>query len=489
MVFITMDNLPQITDKDTMVASTITNTELNRYEENIKKFLLYNNLPIENIFSTIPQRAAVINNIPMAVSYLDTQSREKANYISKFIAATSAGLFDAALNYLWNETVNELRKRVSQYDIIYFFDVAVESENKKKDLKSETDLSKITDSELIHGAKEIGLISEIGFRHLDHIKYMRNWASAAHPNQVEITGLQLISWLETCIKEVISLPLSEITMEIKKLLVNIKSSSLNETEAKRIGLFFDGLTEEQVGNLLSGFFGLYVRKNSNVTIRENVMLLLPHLWIFAEEESKFSIGMKYGKLVANGDLEEENLAKEFLEIVDGRSYIPTKILLTEIDTVIDQLLVSHRTSNNFYSEPVIARELSRLVGLDNKDIIESPLREKYVYCLVECFITNAYGIAWNADPIYIELLNQLDSTTALLAVLSITDSTINSMLQFPLCVTKYRELLSIMKKKITSKPALELVELIEEFKGPLEKIESDSKFQKISGPLLKLIKG
>ena len=25
---------------------------------------------------------------------------------------------------------------------------------------------------------------------------MRNWASAAHPNQSELTGLNLISWLE-----------------------------------------------------------------------------------------------------------------------------------------------------------------------------------------------------------------------------------------------------------------------------------------------------
>ena len=49
---------------------------------------------------------------------------------------------------------------------------------------------------------------------LDNIKFMRNWASAAHPNQIELTGLQLISWLETCIKEVISLPLSNITIEI-----------------------------------------------------------------------------------------------------------------------------------------------------------------------------------------------------------------------------------------------------------------------------------
>jgi len=35
---------------------------------------------------------------------------------------------------------------------------------------------------------------------------MRNWASAAHPNQNQITGLQLIGWFETCTKEVIALP-------------------------------------------------------------------------------------------------------------------------------------------------------------------------------------------------------------------------------------------------------------------------------------------
>ena len=61
---------------------------------------------------------------------------------------------------------------------------------------------------------------------LDNIKFMRNWASAAHPNQIELTGLQLISWLETCIKEVISLPLSNITIEIRKLLYNIKNNEI-----------------------------------------------------------------------------------------------------------------------------------------------------------------------------------------------------------------------------------------------------------------------
>ncbi len=477
-----MDKLPQIVPKN-----TITNNELGKYENNVKGFLVYNGLPIEGIFSEVAQRAAVINNIHTAISYTEYENRKNSIYISKFIAATTAGLFDAALNYLWNETVNELRKRVSQYDITYFFDVAVESPNKKKELKDEDDLDKITDSELIHGAKEIGLISEMGYRHLDYIKYMRNWASAAHPNQSEITGLQLISWLETCIREVISLPLSGITVEIKALLTNIRGNNLTDQDARRIGLFFDKLTPIQTGNLLAGFFGMYVRENSDVKLRDNIKLLSPHLWSFSKEDTRFDIGIRYGKYVANGDTEKERLSREFLEIVDGKPYIPEKILLSEIDTAIDQLLVAHRGTDNFYSEPILGRELKRLVGEDSSFLLESNLREKYVRCLVECFLTNANGIAWNAEPIYIELLNKLDSSSSMAAILSITNDTIKSMLQFPLCQKKYREILLILKKKIISVPSLELLELIEEFKGPLDKIERDSKFQKMSKPLLKLI--
>ena len=46
-------------------------------------------------------------------------------------------------------------------------------------------------------------ITQLGYKHLDYIRDMRNHASAAHPNHNEITGLQLASWLETCIQEVI----------------------------------------------------------------------------------------------------------------------------------------------------------------------------------------------------------------------------------------------------------------------------------------------
>ena len=125
---------------------------------------------------------------------------------------------------------------------------------------------------------------------------MRNWASAAHPNQNEISGLELITWLETCIKEVISLPLSQAVTEIKKLLINIKSNNISEIEAKEIGTFFLNLAQDQVNSLASGFFGIYVRPDTNCKTRQNIHRLLPLLWDRVDEATRHQFGVKYGNL-------------------------------------------------------------------------------------------------------------------------------------------------------------------------------------------------
>ncbi len=53
----------------------------------------------------------------------------------------------------------------------------------------------------MRAAREMGLISDVGYIQLDHIRDMPNFASAAHPNHNTLTGLQLVTWLETCIRE------------------------------------------------------------------------------------------------------------------------------------------------------------------------------------------------------------------------------------------------------------------------------------------------
>lgn len=167
--------------------------EVARFENQLLTFLKAHDLPHEGILAKIDERKVNLENIGRVVNRIPHSDRLSSIYLSKYVSAVATGLFDAALNYLWDETIIQLRTRVAQYDLSYFYDNAVNSEDRRKHLKDASDLEKISDDELIRGAHAVGLISEIGFKHLDYIRFMRNWVSAAHPNQNEITGLQLRS--------------------------------------------------------------------------------------------------------------------------------------------------------------------------------------------------------------------------------------------------------------------------------------------------------
>ncbi len=232
-----------------LVQNVNPSTDIKQFEDKLISFIQNYELPTDQILVNVDERVRVFSNVDGVIRKIPVEQRERSIYISKFIASAAAGLFDAALNYLWDETIYELRRRVTQYDLDYFYDAAVgSSSDKRKKLKTEDDLVKIDDSSLIKGAYEIGLISDLGYKHLDRIRYMRNWASAAHPNQHQITGLQLIEMLETCVIEVITLPLSSVVTEIKQLLANIKTNEISESEAKKICL--SGLWECERGNRL-----------------------------------------------------------------------------------------------------------------------------------------------------------------------------------------------------------------------------------------------
>lgn len=462
-------------------------TQLSDFEAGLALYLQQNKLPSENILTSIDERQIAFGNLDKVIARVDSSQRTNSVYLSKFVAAVATGLFDAALNYLWDETILELRNRVAQYDLSYFYDNAGLGTEKRKKVGSASDLVELTDSELIHGAKEIELISQIGFKHLDYIRHMRNWVSAAHPNQNEITGLQLVSWLETCIKEVITLPLSNATVEIKKLLSSIRTQIISGQEAKEIATFFLELTQEQIDNLASGLFGIYTRADSSTSARDNVRLLTPYLWARVGEETRKGFGVKYGKFVVNNDQQEKQYAREFLEHVEALQYIPANLRAAEIENSIEELLQVHRGTGNFYSEPTFARQLARLVGTHSE--IPKQVVQTYVHGLVEVFITNGNGVAWNAEPTYRELLAGLNSRQALIAILSFRDDTISSRLQFSLSQLKFKELLELMKLKASTPAMNEMVELIETSSAPLDKLRNETRVKERIANLSKIIEG
>ncbi|NES64850.1 MAG: hypothetical protein F6K24_06105 [Okeania sp. SIO2D1] len=371
-------------DVSKITPSSNYSAQIKQFEDGLLEFMNQYGLPTDSVLVTVSERFKVFKNIEDVVEKIEDSQKKRSFYMSKFIATSAAGLFDAALNYLWDETINELRIRVSQYDLDYFFDTAVgASSERRKKFKYQDDLVDISDSELIIAANKIGLISDLGFQHLDYARYMRNWASAAHPNHNQITGLQLISMLETCVLEVISLPLSNVVVEIKKLLKNINTNQISEKDAKQIASFCVDLPVEKINTLTAGLFGIYTQLNSTTQTRQNVRLLIPFLWDRLNEDTRYQFGTNYARFVANNDQLQAKLVRDFLETVSGKSYIPDNIRLAEIQTSIENLLTVHREINNFYNEPPFARQLQRLVGDMGK--IPSQVNREYVYCLVEVF--------------------------------------------------------------------------------------------------------
>jgi len=459
--------------------------QIQDFERRLLSVLGQYGLPTQSIFVPALQREVVFRNIGGVIDQIDQEKRSQSVYISKFVAACASGLFDAALNYLWDETIFELRKCVAKYDLSYFYDNAVTNPEKRKRLNNEEDLAKLDDSELIHGAREIGLISELGFKHLDLIRYMRNYASAAHPNQNELTGLQIVSWLETCVREVISLPLPETAMEIRRLLSNIKSNNVSEEEARQVGTIFLTLTQEQVNNLASGLFGIYTRQETTSQTRQNIHRLLPLLWDRVDEPTREQFGIKYRRFVANNDQDELKWSRQFLQVVSAVSYIPNDLRIPEIEYAIENLLAAHRSYDNFQNEPPFARELRRVVG--EQPSIPPSLNKKYADALVEAFLTNGNGVTYQAEPTYKSLLDQFTSTQAFLAIISFSDLNIASKLQFKLCAKKFSELLDMMKNKVSSAAARELIEAIESYSGRFEALRDDPRMSQRVDTTLRIL--
>ena len=240
--------------------------------------LQFHGLPSENVLVPIAERQKLFKNLGDVIEMLSPESRAQALYISKCVAACAVGLFDAALNYLWDETITSLREKVTRFDVDYFFDSTVTDPNRRKQFQTAGDLPKLDDWEFIRGCSKIGILSDLGFKHLDYIRDVRNWASAAHPNQNELSGLQLVSWLETCIREVIAREPEAPAIEIKQLLTNIRTKVLAAADAVPINASVANLPQSLAAALLRATFGMFTDPDAAAEAKNNIQLIAAAVW-------------------------------------------------------------------------------------------------------------------------------------------------------------------------------------------------------------------
>lgn len=409
------------------------------YSRGLNTYLESLNLPTENVLVPVTERGRVLNNLPSVLETLPMESRVRSLYISKFVAACGAGLFDAALNFVWDETVASLSEKVAQFDLEYFYSSTITDPDRRKKFRDEKDLEKLEDWELIRGCHLIGILSDIGFRHLDYIRNMRNWASAAHPNQNQITGFQIISWLETCIIEVISKAPSAPAIEVKRLLHNLRSHSLASQDVDPIIESIRLLPDDLAKPLLRTIFGMFTDPDVAVTVKNNIRLIARAVWNRAPIETKQECGIKYSNFAANADIPRKDAARDFLQTVDGLSFLPKDTLALEMSDKTNALFNAHIGFNNFHTEPAHARDLLKYVSASGT--IPDAVRYQYVKTVTMCYIGNGYGVSHAAYSYYEGMIGRFQDHEFWIVAHLLQDGDFASRLQFTDCRNRFRPLI------------------------------------------------
>lgn len=153
---------------------------------------------------------------------------------------------------------------------------------------------------------------------------MRNHASAAHPNQNDLTGLELVTFLQLCIREVINTPTDTVTAHTGRLLANIKKDLLDQTAVDAAAAFFDQLPPERADTLATACSASTPRWTA------------PRRLLTTSDYCGRAYGRSYAKplgaamacvrpAIASAETAFAAAARELIDLVDGTAYLTPEV--------------------------------------------------------------------------------------------------------------------------------------------------------------------
>jgi hypothetical protein len=156
---------------------------------------------IEQLVSAlgIPRNAlASVEEIEYAWRDLPRELREipehlRGELVARMCVAVSTGLFDGAMNYIWNAAILHLR------DKIRTFGLPVVAQILQKDFE-ERHLLELQDSRLLELCLKLNIVDEDGFFFLDQCRDVRNNFSAAHPTLGKVNDREFTIFFKSLCK-------------------------------------------------------------------------------------------------------------------------------------------------------------------------------------------------------------------------------------------------------------------------------------------------
>jgi len=387
--------------------------------------------PKEKIENVLTQLPALLSNI---------REDFRNEQLAKMCIAIGVGLFDSAVNYIWNQTITEIRMRV----IMFGLDVIKRLKNKEY---NEEDINSMQDSQLLNIAHELNLINDEGYYFLSQCRDIRNNFSAAHPSMGNIDDYELVAYISRCVKYSLGQVNVSIGVDIKLLIDAINGTPFTEDQLK---YWVDKITEThsaQKEAIITMLFGIYCDPGKQTIARTNAINLSIYCKNELTEKMISTIISQYEEYVGKGDEGKRKAAEEYfvkMEMLDSLKDSARHVIITK---ACKQMLLIHQGMYNFYNEPPFARHMCLL---SKQAPIPESAKHEFVNTIVSCAVGNEYGVSNDAVEYYDEIIRNFSpkEIDIMLRLPDADDYTAYKINKYPRCIRQYKQKVALLDPQI-----------------------------------------
>lgn len=364
----------------------------------VPRTLLASDDEIENAWESLPR---LMKKIPPEL---------RTEGLARMCVAVSTGLFDSAINYIWNSSVIELRDKVKRFGLNVVEQVTDRSNFDEKVLLE------MKDAELLTLCLKLNLITEDGYFFLDQCRDIRNNFSAAHPVVGQIDDNEFLSFVNRCAKYALGNENNPVGVDLQGFMKALKVGRFEIEQRKQWVKRVKNTHEAQRNLLLITLHGVYCDPDSNEKSRLNALDICSAIQEEFTPKNKEDLIDKHSEYAAKGDDKRHKASQQFFEKLKLLALLDETEWHTLISSTCKKLVSVHKAFDNFYNEPPFAE---RLLELSQQGEIPDTVKNSFVEAIVMCAIGNQWG---TSDSAYVSYKKMVEG---------FSPSEIQIMLQLP----------------------------------------------------------
>jgi hypothetical protein len=383
------------------------------------------------------------SQLPRLIQRIPADLRDEK--IVKACISIACGLFDAAINYIWNAAVVELREKVRRFGLHVVPQVL---DDRSFDEASLLDLK---DAELLELCLKLNLITDQDFFFLDQCRATRNSYSVAHPADGQVDEDEVINFISRCQKHALSSTRNPKGVDTKALLGALKVARFKHDQLAEWNTRIRGTFDAQRELIVGMLHGIYCDPDSGEEARVNALALCRCFATEFTPKTRSSLVDRHQDYRAKGDDKRYVASQNFFENLGLLTLLGEAEVHALITSASRNLVRVHNDWNNFYNEPPFAERLAQLTR-DNR--VPESAQADFVEAVVICATGNPDGVSNAAIPHYhamirsfspkeISIMLELPSSTSVLA---------GRLKSSKGCEKRFRNLVSLLDESSVATP-------------------------------------